>query len=142
MAVHSARLKALCGPCTHPHNPQQTADGKPRRAPRENLDGLTAEERVERRKQRARIYSNVARERYDRLQQELEGDVAAMRMFQALVEEAPQMVAVLSTDVHCLVLYANAAFTRQLARPAASLLGRWVGFGVVGIYVVCWGVRV
>ena len=111
---------------------QQTADAKPRRAPRENLDGLTAEERVQRRKERARLYSNVARERYEQLQRELEGDVAAMRMFQALVEEAPQMVAVLSMDVHCLVLYANAAFKHQLVRPAVSLLGRWVCLRLCG----------
>lgn len=102
----------------------QVQEDKRRRAPREDLTGLTPAQMVERRKARARVYSSQARDRWERHQRDLENAVTAMRMFKTVVEEAPHMLIVLSMDVTCLVLYANMAVTRCLSSPPVGLLGR------------------
>ena len=61
-----------------PTSPQKPT--KKRRAPREDLSGLTAEEKVERKKQRARVYSHFARKRNDAIMAELKKDVEEMRV--------------------------------------------------------------
>jgi hypothetical protein len=53
--------------------PESTA-----RAPREDLTGFTAEEKVERRRQRARVYSHYSRQRSKAVFQALQRDVAAL----------------------------------------------------------------
>ena len=54
---------------------------KKRRAPREDLSTLTAEEKVERRKARARVYSHHARKRDEAKMQALAEDVDMMQVF-------------------------------------------------------------
>ena len=100
-------------------------NGRPRRAPHEDLSGYTAEQRVARWRERARKYSNSARQRVEQLLQELKEDVDSMRIYNIIMEEAPHMVTVLSMDIHCLVLYANKAFERVLGHMPDELVGRY-----------------
>ena len=97
---------------------------KKRRAPREDLSMLTAEEKVERRKARARVYSHHARKRDEAKMQALAEDVDMMQVFRFIVEDAPGMMAVVSPDLDCSFLYANEAFGRVLGFPPRHLLGR------------------
>ncbi len=53
----------------------------------------------------------------------LADEVDAMRLFRSVVEEAPQLLFVLGSDVRCPVLYANANAAAALAAPPAGLLG-------------------
>ena len=85
---------------------------------------MTAEQRVQRRKDRARYYTSIARERHDQLHRDLGRAVAAMCIFRTAIEEGPQMVLVLSMDIRCLILYANKAFMRRLFVSPTRLLGR------------------
>lgn len=78
---------------------------------------------MERRKARARIYSDVARRRQDSINDKLKRDVVYMRCFRDVVEQAPCLMAVLAPDLDAQVLFANAAFDRLLQLPAASVLG-------------------
>ncbi len=48
------------------------------RAPREDLSGFTAEQKMERRRQRARVYSHYSRQRSKSVFQALQHDVAAL----------------------------------------------------------------
>ena len=97
---------------------------KKRRAPREDLSTLTAEEKVERRKARARVYSHHARKRDEAKMQALAEDVDMMQVFRRIVEDAPDMMAVVSPDLDCSLLYANEAFGRVLGFVSHRLLGR------------------
>jgi len=101
--------------------PQKPAKG--RRAPREDLTTYTAEEKVERRKARARIYSDIARKRQEEINDKLKRDIVYMRCFRELVEQAPCLMAVLAPDLEAKVLYANGAFGRLLRLPAARVVG-------------------
>jgi len=94
------------------------------RAPREDLSTLTAEEKVERRKAKARIYSHHARKRDEANMQALAEDVGMMQVFRRIVEDAPDMMAVVSPDLDCSFLYANEAFERVLGFLPHRLLGR------------------
>ncbi len=96
-----------------------------KRAPRQDLSGYSAEERVERRKTRARAYSQNARVRNKALLQDIQEDVGALAIFRTLVEEAPHIVLVLSMDLKGTVLYANEALNDVLHLPPATLLGRY-----------------
>ena len=97
---------------------------KKHRAPREDLSGLTAEEKVERRKARARVYSNHARKRDEARKQALVEDVDMMQLFRHVVEDAPHMIAVVSPDLDCTFRYANEAFARILGFLPHRLLTR------------------
>ena len=97
---------------------------KKRRAPREDLSTLTAEEKVERRKARARVYSHHARKRDEAKMQALAEDVDMMQVFRRIVEDAPDMMAVVSPDLESALLYANEAFGRVLGFLPHRLLGR------------------
>ena len=99
-------------------------DEKRRRAPREDLSMLTAEEKVEWRKARARVYSHHARKRDEAKKQALAEDVDVLHIFRHIVEHAPDMMAVVSPDLDCSLLYANEAFERVLGFLAQRLLGR------------------
>jgi PAS domain S-box-containing protein len=99
-------------------------DEKKRRAPREDLSMLTAEEKVERRKARARVYGHHARKRDEAKMQALVEDVDMMQVFRYIVGDAPDMMAVVSPDLDCSLLYANEAFERVLGSLAQRLLGR------------------
>ena len=85
---------------------------------------LTAEEKVERRKAKARVYSHHARKRDEAKMQALAEDVDMMQVFRFIVEDAPVMMAVVSPDLDCSLLYANEAFGRVLGFPPSRLLGR------------------
>jgi len=97
---------------------------KKRRAPREDLSTLTAEGKVERRKAKARIYCHHARKRDEANMQTLAEDVGMMQVFRRIVEDAPDMVAVVSPDLDCSFLYANQAFGCVLGFLSNCLLGR------------------
>lgn len=79
---------------------------------------------MERRKVRARMYSDAARRRKRDIAGEMLQDVAELRMYRILVEEAPHIVLTLSPDIHCHVLYANKAFARILHVKTELVLGR------------------
>ena len=97
---------------------------KKRRAPREDLSTLAAEEKVERRKARARVYSYHARKRDEAKMQALAEDVDMMQVFRRIVEDASDMMAVVSPDLESSLLYANEAFGRVLGFLPHRLLGR------------------
>ncbi|KAM3568911.1 hypothetical protein VYU27_008980, partial [Nannochloropsis oceanica] len=80
---------------------------KQRRARKEDLSGLTAEEKVERRKVRARMYNRLSRYRCSRLHGDLHKDVSRMEMYKNIVEDAPDMICVISPDIQSQVLYIN-----------------------------------
>lgn len=96
---------------------------KGRRAPREDLTSFSAEEKVERRKARARIYSDIARKRQEAINDKLKRDIVYMRCFREVVEQAPCLMAVLAPDLEARVLYGNGAFGRLLQVPATSVMG-------------------
>lgn len=97
---------------------------KGRRAPREDLSPYTAEEKVERRKARAREYSIIARKRQEAIETAFKLDLGYMRSFRVIMEEGPHMVAVVAPDLEACVLYANGAFGRALKVPPKRLLRR------------------
>lgn len=71
--------------------------------------------KVARRNERARIYTNQARERQEEQQRKLALHVQEFRAFEALVETAPCMgLLVLRADLHGVVLYASAPLEQQL----------------------------
>jgi len=65
---------------------------------------------VERRKARARVYSHHALKRDEAKMQSLAEDVDMMQVFRRIVEDAPDMMAVVSPDLDCSFLYANKDF--------------------------------
>ncbi len=97
---------------------------KKHRAPREDLSNLTAEEKVERRKARARIYSHYSRKRDEARMEALEKDVSMMQVFQHIVEDAPDMLTVISPDLDSFILFANEAFSRVLGLNPKGLVGK------------------
>ncbi|GAB5033873.1 pas pac sensor signal transduction histidine kinase [Nannochloropsis oceanica] len=103
------------------------ASRKGKRARRADLNGFTAEEKQERRKARARLYSAQARERQECEMKELRVMVEALSAYKLIVEEAPDMMCVLSAEREEKILYANSAFARLLGLVPASLLGRRLG---------------
>lgn len=105
--------------------PQQTAP-KGVRAPRQDLSGYSAEERVQRRKTRARVYSHNARQRNKVLLHEIRHDIAALAVFRDLVEKAPHIMLVLSMDLQATILYANDALNDTLHLSSPAILGRYV----------------
>jgi PAS domain-containing protein len=97
-----------------------------RRSQREALSTLTAEEKLERRKERARMYSHIARKRQESNLRELKAEVESLTVYRLMVEEAPDMVVVLSPDIESRFLFVNSVFARVLNVTAANLLGRCV----------------
>lgn len=70
------------------------------------------------------MYSDAARQRKRDVLGEMMRDMAGMRVYRTLVEEAPHIVLVLSPDIQCRVLYANKALTRILHVKTEAVLGR------------------
>lgn len=96
---------------------------KGKRAPREDLSAYSAEEQVARRKMRARTYSRNARRRHRQLKDEMADDVEEMRIWEVMVQLAPHIILVVSSDIHCRVLYANDAVTKTLCIAPERLIG-------------------
>jgi PAS domain-containing protein len=107
-----------------PLKPYAQKPPKGQRAPREDLSPYTAEDKVERRKARAREYSTIARKRQEAIETAFKLDLGYMRSFRVIMEEGPHMVAVVAPDLEANVLYANGAFHRALAVHPKRLLGR------------------
>lgn len=97
---------------------------KGRRAPREDLSVYTAEEKVERRKARAREYSNTARVRQEAAESEFKFDLGFMRSFRMMIEDAPNMFAVVTPDLEASVVYANGAFDRVANMAPKMVVGK------------------
>lgn len=92
--------------------------------PREDMLGLTAEEKLERRRERARMYSHMARKRQEANVQELRNQVTALMVYQEMVEDGPDVVLVISPDIDSRILFSNAASGRLLQTLPATLLGQ------------------
>ena len=112
---------------THTHTtPVHTApqpNDNQNRAPREDLSGLTAQEKVDRRKARGRVYTQLSQKRRKQSFKRLSEHVERMRVYQSAVEEGPDIVVTLSADVHCRILYANAAIQRILHVDPKAIAG-------------------
>jgi len=96
---------------------------KQRRATKENLSGLTAEEKLERRKMRARMYNRLSRQRCDQLRSDLCDDVNRMGIYKNIVDDAPDMMCVISSDIQSQVLYVNKAARCVLPTEPTQLVG-------------------
>ena len=103
--------------------PVQQSIEKKRRAPKEDLSGLTAEEKAERRKIRARIYNRLSRNRRYRLHDDLRSNVNRMGIYKNIVDDAPDMMCVISPDIQSQVLYINKAAQCVLQIEPAQLVG-------------------
>jgi hypothetical protein len=66
-------------PNSHPQAPPEGP--KPKRAARTNLNAYTAEQKQERRKERARVYSAIARERQENNMKELKLRVESLTVY-------------------------------------------------------------
>jgi len=73
---------------------------------------------------RAREYSTIARKRQEAVETEFKLDLGYMRSFLVIMEDGPNMVAVVAPDLKANVLYANETFGRALEVPPQRLLGR------------------
>lgn len=72
------------------------------------------------------MYSHIARKRQESNMRELKAEVESLSVYRLMIEEAPDMIAVLSPDIESRFLFANGAFARVLHVTPASILGRWV----------------
>lgn len=111
-----------------------TTEGRRRAAQRENLEQLTAEEKLERRKERARMYSHLARRRQEATVQDLKNQVESLGLYKDLIDNAPDLVLVISPDVEARILFANGASVRMLQLLPTALLGRYVEAGKKKLY--------
>ena len=109
-------------PSTPPFYTKQSTE-KQRRALKEDLSGLTTEEKVERRKMRARMYNRLSRRRRKQLHGDLRSDVKRMRIYKDIVDDAPDMMCIISPDIQSQVLYINKAARRVLHTEPSRLLG-------------------
>ena len=124
MGLSSFRSRVIL---THTHTTSVPSTPQPsenqNRAPREDLSGLTAQEKVDRRKARARIYTQLSQSRRKQSFKRLSEHVERMRVYQSVVEEGPDLVVTLSADAHCRILYANEAIQRILHVDPKAIAG-------------------
>jgi len=86
---------------------------------------LTPEQKAQRRKERAREYSRVARRRQEQYVNELRARVEVLGVYHYLVEECgPDLVFCLSSDMQARVLFANGLAARTLGVDAGALVGQ------------------
>ncbi len=86
---------------------------------------LTPEQKAQRRKEKAREYSRVARRRQEQYVNELRARVEVLGMYHYLVEECgPDLVFCLSPDMQARVLFANGLAARTLGVDAGALVGQ------------------
>lgn len=79
---------------------------------------------MERRKERARVYSHIARRRQEGFMKDLKEDVEHLTVFRLLVEEGPDCIMVLSSDLKSKVLFIEGAVACGLSSEPQGLLGR------------------
>lgn len=84
---------------------------------------MTAEEKLERRKMRARMYNRLSRRRREVLHNDLRIDVERMRAYKDIVDDAPDVMAIISPDIQSQVLYINKAVRHVLHTEPSRLLG-------------------
>ena len=78
---------------------------------------------MERRKIRARMYNRLSRHRCNRLHSDLRSDVSRMLIYKNIVDDAPDMMCVISPDIRSQVLYINKAARCVLQTESAQLVG-------------------
>ena len=94
-----------------------------KRVQREVLTSLTAEEKMERRRERARAYSHMARRRTESSIRELMAEVERLTVFRLLVEEALDTILVLSPNLEAVLLFASSpSLGHLLGRPVLDLI--------------------
>ncbi len=89
------------------HMPNPQAEDRARRAHRECLSSLTAAEKLERRRERARVYSHMVRRRTEASLRDLMGEVERLTVFRLLLEEMTDALLVVSPDAAACVLFAS-----------------------------------
>ncbi len=87
------------------------------------LTSLSHEEKMERRKERARVYSHIARRRQEGFLKDLNADVDHLAIFETLVEEAPDAIFVLSPDPEGRILFLEGAAAARLGPEPKAMLG-------------------
>ncbi|KAM3573208.1 hypothetical protein VYU27_004811 [Nannochloropsis oceanica] len=101
------------------------ANGQKARAARKKaFASLSKEERVERRKEKARLYSHVARRRQESNMRELKAEMECLTVYRLIIEESPDMIVVLHPDLEGRVLFANAAFARGVEAMPGGYMGK------------------
>lgn len=93
-------------------------------AQKESMGGLSSDEKVERRKERARMYSHIARKRQESNMRELKAEMECLTVYRLMIEESPDMIAVLSPDMEGRILFANAAFAYVMEGTPEGFLGK------------------
>lgn len=93
-------------------------------ARREAFSNLSSDEKVERRKERARMYSHIARKRQESNMKELKAEMECLTVYRLIIEESPDMIAVLGPDMEGRVLFANAAFARGMEAMPGGYMGK------------------
>jgi PAS domain-containing protein len=93
-------------------------------ARREAFANLSSDEKVERRKERARMYSHIARKRQESNMKELKAEMECLTVYRLIIEESPDMIAVLGPDMEGRVLFANAAFARGMEAMPGGYMGK------------------
>jgi PAS domain-containing protein len=88
-----------------------------RRAPRQDLSKLTAEEQTRWKRAKARQYSASARRRQAEKEEELLDTVEALSIFHVLIKAAPDGVLLLSPGVGGRILFANDRCNKLLRLP-------------------------
>lgn len=72
---------------------------------------------------RARMYNRLSRRRHEVLHTDLRADVEQMRIYKDIVDDAPDMMYIISPDIQSQVLYVNKAVRRVLHTESSQLLG-------------------
>jgi len=93
-------------------------------ARREAFTSLSSDEKMERRKERARMYSHIARKRQESNMKELKAEMECLTVYRLIIEESPDMIAVLGPDTEGRVLFANAAFARGMEAMPGGYMGK------------------
>lgn len=97
---------------------------KAKRAPREILTNLSHAEKMERRKERARVYSHIARRRQEGFLSDLTQDVEHLAVFRMMVDELPDCIMMLDRNMPApKILFVEGAFARQICPIPADLVG-------------------
>lgn len=78
---------------------------------------------MERRKMRSRVYNRLSSRRREQLYTDLRSDVERMGVYRDIVDDAPDIIAIISPDVQSQVLYINNAVRCVLYFEPLGFLG-------------------